>query len=217
MKRDKKQIDWPLAITKFIYIGMIFLAALAVIWPKSEKAGTPQPEPQTEIQEETDEPSLVEPKEEEEEEVELIIAPEVVEEQRAEVQDNAQQPVSTTGGYPAKRMTHYVMDGNDAGTCIAGRWCIGNQLAVAEDSSVRYQGYYVYAVHCSVVGEWRGSLIKVYYTDGGAETGIVLDCGGFAGHKDRMDKAMGTRYNGKQDNYTLSRYIERTEVIRKGW
>lgn len=198
MKKTKRRLKpW---VVKTIYILVVFIAAMSVLWPK----------PETDTTVVVERPEIAENANEEPE------PPEVVEEiVEPEPEPEPVQPA--VSGYPAIRMTHYVMDGNDAGTCIAGRWCIGNQLTVAEDSSVRYQGYYVYAVHCSVVNEWRGSLIKVYYTDGGVETGIVLDCGGFAGHKDRMDKAMGTRYNGKQDNYTLSRYIERTETIRKGW
>ncbi len=200
--KEREKIDWPLVIAKFVYLGIIALLVTAVLWPKPEVPVETQPEETpAEVEEEP-------ASEEVEEEQEVIVT--------SETQTMAQGNIQLES-YPANRMTHYVMDGNDAGTCIAGRWCIGNQLTVAEDTSVRYQGYYVFAVHCSVVGEWRGSLIKVYYTDGGVETGIVLDCGGFAGHKDRMDKAMGTRYNGNRDNYTLSRYIEKTEVIRKGW
>ena len=119
--------------------------------------------------------------------------------------------VEAAAAYPAKKMTHYIMDGKDASKCIAGKWCI------AKDTSIRYKGYFVWAVHCSVIKKWRGSLIKVYYKDGGVETGIVLDCGGFAGHKDRMDKAMGARRNGKINNATLTRTITKTEVLRQGW
>lgn len=192
IKKKRRLKPW---VVKTLYAIAVLVVALGVMWPKPEPGVA------------TDTTEVVETAEEEP-------APQVVIEELVEPEP---EPEPVYNSYPANRMTHYVMDGNDAGTCIAGRWCIGNQLSVAEDTSVRYQGYYVYAVHCSVVSEWRGSLIKVYYTDGGVETGIVLDCGGFAGHKDRMDKAMGTRYNGKQDNYTLSRYIERTEVVRKGW
>lgn len=148
-----------------------------------------------------------------------IQTPNVIELSEINVSTSTEPKVAkkTPQTYNATRMTHYVMDGNDAHACIAGRWCIGKELEVAEDTSVRYQDYNVYAVHCSVVGGWRGSLLKIYYKDGGIETGIVLDCGGFAGHKDRIDKAMGTRYNGKVDNYTLSRTITKVEVVRKGW
>lgn len=190
------------AIAKLIYLGIVCILVAAVLWPKPETQKE-QPVQEQEGVVEAEEPaSSVE--DEEDEETTVVEPAPVMKEHSIE-------------SYPANRMTHYVVDGNDAGTCIAGRWCIGNQLSVADDTSVRYQGYYVFAVHCSVVKEWRGSIIKVTYTDGGVETGIVLDCGGFAGHKDRMDKAMGTRYNGKRDNYTLSRYIDHTEIIRKGW
>lgn len=135
--------------------------------------------------------------------------------------NTTKKTTTTIASYKANKMTHFIMDGKDADKCIAGKWCIGKDLSVASDTSVRYKengtSYYVFAVHCSIIKEWRGSIIKVYYEDGGIETGIVLDCGGFAGHTNRMDKAMGTRYNGKQDNYKLSRYIKKTEVIRKGW
>lgn len=146
----------------------------------------------------------------------------VVEEESAEVvpkisETEEEIPPVPAATYPANKMTHYIMDGKDANKCIAGRWCIGKDLTIAKDTSIRYGKYFVWAVHCSVIKEWRGSIIKVYYKDGGVETGIVLDCGGFAGHKDRMDKAMGKRYNGKIDNGTLSRYIIKAEVIRKGW
>lgn len=195
MKRENTK-DWPLCIWRLVYIGLIVLLVFMVMWPKREVGG-----------------GFVQTESEQQETVTEPVPTPIEEPEKPEEPIVTKEPES----YPANRMTHYVMDGNDANTCIAGRWCLGNQLSVANDSSVQYQGYYVYAVHCSVVSEWRGSIIKVYYTDGGVETGIVLDCGGFAGHKDRMDKAMGTRYNGKQDNYTLSRYIEKTEVIRKGW
>lgn len=201
-KRRKREL---LTIIKLIYIAIIILMIFAVLWPRTH-------EESSELDTSSDNTfDVVLPQIESRTQQSTI-------EQDIVFETNIQEPLDNIlPGYSATRMTHYVMDGNDANTCIAGIWCIDNQLTIADDTSIRYEDYYVYAVHCSVVNEWRGSLVTVYYTDGGVETGIVLDCGGFAGHTDRMDKAMGVRYNGNQDNYTLSRYIERVDVIRKGW
>ena len=168
----------------------LFLMFIAVgaMWPRPESTSEPEPEP------------IVEPEPEPE---------------------PTPEPEPELATYAASKMTHFIMDGQDAGRCIAGKWCLGDELVVAEDTDVIYTEndveYNVWAVRCDVIKGWRGSIIRVTYDDGQTETGIVLDCGGFAGHHDRMDKAMGTRYNGKQDNYTLTRNIERAEVVRKGW
>lgn len=206
MKKKKRRLK--LWVWKGLYITFIFILLLAVIWPKSDIESQAVNDTNEEIVdvEENNEEAFVE---------------NVESENDAKDENYTPKQLSSTSTYNANRMTHYVMDGIDAGTCIAGRWCINKQLKVDDDTDILYTengiDYNVWAVHCSVVKEWRGSIIRVHYTDGGVEDGIVLDCGSFGGHKDRMDKAMGTRYNGKQDNYTLSRYIKTAEVLRKGW